>query len=116
MSITVGDTLEGVIKGLKSFGAFVELPDQKVGLVHISEVADTYVKEIGDFLKDGDTVQVKVLKIEENGKIALSIKQAKVQKATPPPSFEDMMSKFMKDSSERQVAIKRQLEGRKGYK
>ena len=61
--------------GLTKFGAFVSLPEEKVGMVHISEVSTTYVKDIGDFLEKGQTVKVKILNIDENGKISLSLKQ-----------------------------------------
>lgn len=115
MTLAVGDILEGVVIGVKKFGAFIELPNKQTGLVHISEVADDYVKEISDFLHNGDHVSVKILKIESSGKIALSIKQV-VAKPPPAPSisFEEMMTKFMKDSSEKQTALRRQQEGRKG--
>uniref|UniRef100_UPI00018506AF S1 domain-containing RNA-binding protein n=1 Tax=Bacillus coahuilensis TaxID=408580 RepID=UPI00018506AF len=59
-----------------NFGAFVELPEGKTGLVHISEVADNYVKDINDHLKVGDEVTVKVLNVESDGKIGLSIRKA----------------------------------------
>ena len=61
--------------GLTKFGAFVSLPEEKVGMIHISEVSTTYVKDIGDFLEKGQAVKVKVLSIDENGKISLSLKQ-----------------------------------------
>ena len=80
MSIEVGSVVEGVVTGITNFGAFVELPGGKVGLVHISEVADVYVKDVKDFLKEKDKVQVKVLTIDERGKIALSIKQLQEKK------------------------------------
>ena len=51
MSIEVGDVVEGKVTGITKFGAFIELPDGKVGLVHISEVADVYVNDVKDFLK-----------------------------------------------------------------
>ena len=54
MSIEVGSIVEGVVTGITNFGAFVELPEGKVGLVHISEVADEYVRDVHDFLKDSD--------------------------------------------------------------
>lgn len=73
--IEVGTIVEGVVSGVTKFGAFVDLPDGSTGMVHISEVAPTYVNEIGDFVKVGDTVKVVVLPTD-NGKIALSIKQA----------------------------------------
>jgi S1 RNA binding domain protein len=75
MALGVGEILEGRVTGLTKFGAFVSLPEDKVGMVHISEVSTTYVKDIGDCLEKGQTVKVKVLSIDENGKISLSLKQ-----------------------------------------
>ena len=75
MALGVGEIVEGRVTGLTKFGAFVSLPEDKVGMVHISEVSTTYVKDIGDFLEKGQTVKVKVLSIDENGKISLSLKQ-----------------------------------------
>lgn len=76
MSIEVGSKLQGKVTGITNFGAFVELPEGSTGLVHISEVADNYVKDINDHLKVGDTVTVKVINVEKDGKIGLSIKKA----------------------------------------
>ena len=67
MSIEVGSIVEGVVSGITNFGAFINLPDNKVGLVHISEVADVYVKDVKDFLKEQDKVKVKVLSVDEKG-------------------------------------------------
>lgn len=77
MSIEVGSKLQGKVTGITHFGAFIELPDGKTGLVHISEVADNYVKDINEFLKVGDEVEVKVIAVEKDGKIGLSIRKAK---------------------------------------
>ena len=77
MAVEVGNILEGKVTGITDFGAFVELPDGKSGMVHISEVAPVYVSKISECLQEGQTVKVKVLTInEENGKISLSIKRA----------------------------------------
>ncbi len=76
MSFEVGSIIEGKVTGLTKFGAFVDLGEEKTGMVHISEVASTYVKEITDFVNVGQTVKVKVLSIDEAGKISLSMKQA----------------------------------------
>jgi S1 RNA binding domain protein len=76
MSIEVGNKLQGKVTGITKFGAFVELAEGSTGLVHISEVADKYVKDINDHLKVGDVVEVKVINIEKDGKIGLSIKKA----------------------------------------
>ena len=76
MAVEVGNILEGKVTGITDFGAFVDLPDGKSGMVHISEVAPTYVNKISDHLSEGQTVKVKVLAINDNGKISLSIKKA----------------------------------------
>ena len=78
MSIEVGNKLKGKVTGIKKFGAFVELPEGKSGLVHISEVADNYVENVEDHLSLGDEVEVKVLSIADDGKISLSIKKRKI--------------------------------------
>lgn len=75
MSIEVGSKVQGKVTGITNFGAFVELPGGTTGLVHISEVADSYVKDVNDHLKVGDQVEVKVIS-EKDGKTALSIKKA----------------------------------------
>ncbi|MCD8025866.1 MAG: S1 RNA-binding domain-containing protein, partial [Clostridiales bacterium] len=75
MAIEVGMILEGKVSGITKFGAFVDLPDSKTGMVHISEVAPTYINEISDYVKLGQTVKVKVLALND-GKISLSMKQA----------------------------------------
>ena len=142
MSIEVGSVVEGVVTGITNFGAFVELPEGKVGLVHISEVADVYVKDVHDFLKERDQVKVKVLSVDERGKIGLSIKQLQEKKeAAQPgqspaprpqygirdfrrsggryggnlsPSFEDKLSKFLKDSDERLTDLRRKTDSKRG--
>ena len=77
MSIEVGSKLQGKVTGITNFGAFVKLPDGSTGLVHISEIADTFVKDINEFLEMDQEVEVKVLNVEDDGKIGLSIRQAK---------------------------------------
>ena len=81
MNLAPGEIVEGKVQGITNFGAFVELSGGVVGLVHISEIADTYVKDVKDFIKEGDEVKVKVLSVAGK-KIGLSIKQATV---TEPP-------------------------------
>ena len=139
MSLEVGAIVEGEVSGITNFGAFVQLPEGKVGLIHISEVSNVYVKDVREFLKEHDKVKVKVLSIDERGKIGLSIKQL-----TPPPapqpkpqrpqvenrerrgprpqaakvapvlSFEDKLSKFLKDSDDRMLDLKRNTESKRG--
>ena len=148
MSIEVGSVVEGVVNGITKFGAFVDLSGGKVGLVHISEVADVYVKDVNDFLKEKDKVKVKVLTIDDHGKIGLSIKRVQEKKpeapaaekpAAPfrpaphrfagnndfkrpssgrfnsaPLSFEDKLSKFLKDSDERLTDLKKKTDSKRG--
>ncbi len=76
MQLEAGKILEGKVKGITKFGAFVELESGEVGMVHISEVAPTYVNDISEHLSEGQTVTVKVLAVNEDGKISLSIKRA----------------------------------------
>mgnify|MGYP004601579643 CR=1 FL=1 len=76
MAIEVGEKVSGKVSGITNFGAFVDLGDHKTGLVHISEVSDGFVKDIHDILKVGDEVTVKVLKVDGDNKISLSIRKA----------------------------------------
>ncbi len=75
MAIEVGNIFEGRVTGVKPFGAFVALPEGRVGMVHISEVSNEYVQDIAAVLHDGDTVKVQVINVAPDGKIALSIKR-----------------------------------------
>ncbi|RYL89834.1 S1 domain-containing RNA-binding protein [Sporolactobacillus sp. THM19-2] len=128
MSIEAGSKLKGKVSGITNFGAFVDLPGGKTGLVHISEVADRYVKDIHDVLSVGDEVTVKVLQVAPDGKIGLSIRKA-VDKPkatsyrgprggnrrfTREPSFEDKISRYLKDSEDRLSTLKRQTESKRG--
>ena len=81
MEFGVGSILDGKVTGITKFGAFVALPEGRSGLVHISEIAYSYVNEVSDYLKEGQEVKVKVIGIDENGRINLSIKKA----MDPPP-------------------------------
>lgn len=118
MSVEVGEKVVGRVTGVKPFGAFVELPDGKSGLVHISEVANKFVEDINDHVKVNDEVKVKVLSVGDDGKISLSIKQAekpkRQRKEQSPEDFEKKLSNFLKDSEERMSSIKRQAESRRG--
>ena len=135
MQVEVGAVFEGKVTGITKFGAFVEMPDGKNGMVHISEVASTYVKEISDHVSVGQMVKVKVLSISEDGKVSLSMKRAQPparreprpravqahrpggfewQTSTNSGSFEDMMSKFKQTSDEKISDLKRSMDGKHG--
>lgn len=134
MQLEVGAILEGKVTGITKFGAFVELPGGKTGMVHISEVAPTYVKEIRDYVTENQTVKVKILNIGEDGKISLSMKKAITPSARPSrsvspgrpggfewqpsrsesSSFEDMMSRFKAASDEKISDLKRSVDGKHG--
>ena len=123
MELEIGAIQEGKVTGITKFGAFVLLPGGKSGLVHISEIANAYVNDVNDYLKVGDAVKVKILSVNEAGKINLSIKQAQpsaprpayttrpanTYRSTPPhggevapptgdTSFEDKLKQFMQQS------------------
>ena len=80
MQLTVGEIIEGKITAVKDYGVFVDIGNGKTGMVHISEIAQTYVSQIRDFVKEGDEVKVKVIGIGDDGKINLSIKKAQEPK------------------------------------
>ena len=86
MELTVGATLEGKIKSITNFGAFVALPENKTGMVHISEVANAYVSDIRQHLTEGQDVKVMVIGLE-NGKVNLSIKRLQPKEAAPHREF-----------------------------
>lgn len=137
----VGSIVDGVITAVMQFGAFVDIGNGESGLVHISEVSSSYIKDINTAVKKGETVKVKVTKIDDSGKISLSIKQASVQnkapekKTSPRPdsydwsapvqeemSFEDRLLRFKHESEEIIRDSKRRMENkrsggysRKGY-
>lgn len=83
MELEIGAIQEGKVTGITKFGAFVLLPGGKSGLVHISEIANAYVNDVNDYLKVGDAVKVKILSVNEAGKINLSIKQAQPSATRP---------------------------------
>ena len=128
MELTVGAVLEGKVKTITNFGAFISLPENKTGMVHISEVANTYVSDIRQHLTEGQDVKVMVISAE-TGKINLSIKrlearpqrESKPQQAprpartapTPPPApktadqlFEEKLKQFMSESDSKISSIR----------
>ncbi len=138
--LEVGAVVDGKITGIMNFGAFVALPDGKSGMVHISEVSSTFVKDINEHLKEGQEVKVKVISINEDGKINLSIKKAEEQpqrkefnkaprrersshanvwqgqpkQEKEEMSFEDMMARFKQVSDEKMTDLKRNSDAKHG--
>lgn len=117
---TIGSVVEGTVIGIAPFGAFVLLPDGKTGLVHISEVASAYVRDVREYVQEQATVRVKILGLDAKGKLALSIKQADPSVEVRAPrraagghSFEDKLARFMKESEDRMTDLRR-LEGKRG--
>ena len=131
MELTVGAVLEGKVKSITNFGAFISLPENKTGLVHISEVANTYVSDIRQHLTEGQDVKVMVISAEP-GKVNLSIKRLEAGKPqqrenkpqqqaqrpartapTPPPApktadqlFEEKLKQFMSESDSKISSIR----------
>ncbi|HOV26724.1 MAG TPA: S1 domain-containing RNA-binding protein [Pseudobacteroides sp.] len=130
MLVEVGKIVEGKISGITNFGAFIQLPEGKTGLVHISEVAEEYVKDIRSHLKENQVVKVKIISVDKNGKISLSIKKAQEantnqrtvkpvdidwnRNSTDNLSFEERLAKFMKDSDEKLHDLKKNFESKRG--
>lgn len=138
----MGAIITGKVTSITKFGAFVALPDGKSGLVHISEVAGTFVSDVHDFLTQGQEVPVKVLSISPEGKISLSVKQAQPPKPRPPHgdrparprgprpaparsvpaqpaapaelSFEDKLKQFMSVSDSKQSELNRYMASKRG--
>ena len=134
MDVTVGAILDGKVTGIMKFGAFVSLPGGRSGLVHITEIAYTYVNQVSDHLQVGQEVKVKVIGIDDAGRINLSIKKAqdpppqqdrRRSSAPPPaprtgdrrnaapPSFEDKLKQFMADSDSRMSGVRQYSENKK---
>ncbi|MBQ4628332.1 MAG: S1 RNA-binding domain-containing protein [Clostridia bacterium] len=116
MAIEVGKIYDGKVTGLSKFGAFVQLPEGKSGMVHISEVSNNYVNDIHDHLAEGNEVRVKVIGIDEKGRINLSIKKAVEPEKVPekkPVSFEDMLSKFKQESDDKFADYRMSKENRR---
>ncbi|MBE6862621.1 MAG: S1 RNA-binding domain-containing protein [Ruminococcus sp.] len=137
MQLEIGKIYDGKVKGITQYGAFVDIEGGGTGMVHISEIANTFVNEIRDHLTENQDVKVKVIGINEAGKVSLSIKKAvdnppprpkkndssrskpnvwEPKKQTPMSelSFEDMLSRFKQNSEERMCDLKRSTDRKNG--
>ena len=121
----VGKVVDGTVTNVKNFGAFVKLENGEEGLVHISEIAYEFVKDINQFVAPGDTVQVKVVnRNPQNNKLELSMKRTQPEPEINPKSFqkyqsrndafEDQVTQFLKKSEEKQIDIRRNLKNKQG--
>ena len=121
MGLEVGTVCEGKITSITKYGAFVSLEGGKSGMVHISEISHTYVNDINEHLQVGQEVKVKIIGIDDNGRISLSIRKAEPAPSRPAPSyapkpqaqrqpvelsFEDKLKQFMQDSDSKISGIK----------
>ncbi len=129
MELAVGSIFQGKVMSITKFGAFVSLPENRTGMVHISEVSNTYVSDITEHLQEGQEVSVKIIAIDPSGRINLSIKQTlKPQNQRPQQrrdmrpqkpveettnTFEDKLRKFMQDSESRMSDLKTGTEKRR---
>ena len=136
MAIEIGNTTKGTVVKILDFGAIVRLEGGSTGLIHISEIADAYVRDVREYVQENDEVTVKVLRPGKQGRFDLSLKQCVVdpvtndfkrdpvnsesvepkQSAPRDSSFEDTLSRFLKDSNERQNELKRHLDSKRGRK
>lgn len=117
----VGSIVKGKVSRIADYGAFVQLESGETGMVHISEVDRSYVRNIRDYIREGDEVTVKVIAVKEDGKIDLSVKQADpdydaaLRRGRPAkdPEFEAKLKKFMHRSQENLSDIKRQRDSKR---
>ncbi|HJD00069.1 S1 RNA-binding domain-containing protein [Candidatus Arthromitus sp. SFB-turkey] len=134
MALVIGSIYDGKIVNVTNFGAFVDV-NGEIGLVHISEVSNKYIKDIKEYLKDKKDVKVKVLSVDGNGKMSLSIKQAEDKfennnkrsndkkendnvrsSKNNKLNFEDILSKYLKDSEERMQDFRKNQDSKqRGY-
>lgn len=140
MQLEIGKIYTGKVKGIAQYGAFIDIDGGGTGMVHISEISNTFVSEIREHLTEGQEVKVKVIGVNEQGKVSLSIKKAEDNGASAPEkkpfrkerrpkpniyepkksvpqsemSFEDMMSHFKQSSEERIGDLKRSTDRKNG--
>ncbi|MDI6829649.1 MAG: S1 RNA-binding domain-containing protein [Armatimonadota bacterium] len=146
MAIEIGSTVDGVVVKVTEYGAIVRMQGGKTGLIHISEIADTFVRDVKEYFKEHDRVRVRVLSVNSKGRYELSTKQVEQPPQEPtepqerkktierPPevidlgpepesemettavaqSFEERLSRFVKESEERLLQLKRNIESKRG--
>lgn len=141
MQLEIGKIYTGKVKGIAQYGAFVDIDGGGTGMVHISEISNTFVNAIRDHLTEGQEVKVKVIGINEQGKVSLSIKKAEVSEDAPaekkpynkrerkskpniyepkksiPQSemtFDDMLAHFKQSSEEKIGDLKRSTDRKNG--
>ena len=113
--LEIGAVVDGTVQRITPYGAFVQIDDGPIGLVHVSQIDRNYVKDVKDHLRENDRVQAKVVSIKDDGKIDLSIKALQDPPDRPlrrgkDPEFESKLRKFMRASEERQVDYRRSTE------
>lgn len=138
-ALKVGDAVEAEVVRITDFGAFVKLADGKKGLIHISQISDSYVKNVNDHLRIGDKVKARVVTISPDGKIDLSLKsqrgpearqedkrrhteescrdnpvQFRRAKTFKTSTFEEKLKQFLKESEKRQADLRKHSEEKRG--
>ena len=144
MTIEVGSTVKGTVLKVADYGAIVRLAGGETGLIHISEIANTYVRDVREYVTEEEEVTVRVLRLSNKGRYELSLKQcdtatvpvnrkpevvgagvgrhlpsrpSRLEEELPPRlpvNFEDRLSRFLKDSEDRQHDLKRHMESKRG--
>ncbi|MDO5563165.1 MAG: S1 RNA-binding domain-containing protein [Synergistaceae bacterium] len=103
--INIGDVLNGTVEHLAPYGAFVRLESGQKAMIHISEISHNYIKKVEDVLEVGEKITAKVIKIDDKGRIDLSIKATQVKEVRPPvhreDDFEKKLTNFLKFSDEK---------------
>jgi S1 RNA binding domain protein len=119
----IGQVVEVKVLRLMPFGALVELGEGVTGLIHISEIAHEFIRNVGEYLTPGDVVQAKIIGLREPGKYQLSLKaltepspESVPTRRPVTPELEGKLSRFMKEAQERQSDLKKRREGKKGKK
>ncbi len=113
--LEIGAVVDGTVQRITPYGAFIQIDDGPVGLIHVSQIDRNYVRNVSDHLRESDRVQAKVVAIKEDGKIDLSIKALqdppdRPMRRSKDPEFEQKLRKFMRQSEERQVDFRRSLD------
>jgi S1 RNA binding domain protein len=119
VAVNVGDEVAGAVEHIAPYGAFVRLGTGQKAMIHISELSHGFVKKVEDVLELGQNIRAKVIKIDERGRIDLSLKAMQPKEARPQPKTEDFekrLSQFLKQSDEKIADLNSKMKNPKGTK